>query len=306
MSAFPVPTSLHQVAEGRLFCRQVGPDYGAAPGVRPCALFGVVALPLAVDLERMHAARVNANLWLDVASSSAPNGYAWPDLIGEEDAGGLLLSMRFRFGALPDAVEFFVRAAPMPHADPSQRWTFLVGASARPLAAMPQDGLYDVGAGGVRLLDANPHAGEPPSGILRAPLWGPGGQYGFVSSMEPGTYARWLPAERERQFSRGGVEPGFVAFHEAMTLRFPEPDLFYTADQLRERDDFAKGVMQVIVASDEEFFAKRHKYNASADDGLRRAQIEHSLAAVRKLLDASSLHVPAAAAKTPRRTTRPA
>lgn len=296
--------ALHQVAEGRLFCRQVGPGYGAAPGVRRCALFGVVALPRAVDLERMHAARVNANLWVDVASSSAPTGYAWPDLIGEEDAGGLLRSMRFRSGALPDAVEFFVRAAPMPHSDPSRMWAFLIGAAARPLDVMPQDGLYDVGAGGVRLLDADPHAGEQPGGILRAPLWGPGGQYGFVSSMEPDTYARWLPAERERQLSGRSAEPGFVAFHEAMTRRFPDSALFYTADQLLERDAFAARVMKTIVAADEEFFAQRRTCS-SADDGLRQAQIKHLLAAVHQLFHAASLPAPTVA-KTPRRTTRSA
>lgn len=248
---------LHKVASGRIFIRAASAqpdcmrtnqnDYAAATErLRGAILMvGVVEIPKSIEVERLHDVRLNDHLWLDAENSRLPRTYH-QGMVREMDAGGVLQDFQFARGFLPDSFEVFVRATMLQHAKPYMRWAYIIAPVAHRLAALPKDGLYEFDAlAGFRHLSGNIHVGEQPSSILRTPQWGPGGDYGFSTSMEPTHFPVWLAEERTKTKSYG--EPSFALFAHMVNERCPETHV-YTAAQSKQRDTVCATVMREITA----------------------------------------------------------
>lgn len=244
---------------GRLFVRNAvaeprgdfayGKDHAAqlARFRNASLMVGVVEVPKSAELERMHDVRLNDHLWLDIHSSKQPRTH-WPDMVREQDVGGILTDLQYATGFLPDSFEVFLRATMLPHDNPSMRWAFIIAPLARRLDALPKEGLYefDAKSKGFRHLDGNIHIGEPPSAILRSPIWGPGGNYGFATSMEPEHFPAWLKAERAQQKSRSYSHREFPLFTHRVNERCGDK-LVYTAEESANRDAVCKEVLREIM-----------------------------------------------------------
>lgn len=106
------------------------------------------------------------------------------------------------------------------HENPELRWVYLIGAAAGHLQAMPTDGLYRVGSSGVTLISSNPYTGQSPRCILREAIWGPQGDTGFATSMQPAYHAQWLGAERRRNFKH---DANFESYLTLMGVNWRHP-----------------------------------------------------------------------------------
>jgi hypothetical protein len=237
---------LHQISDGRIFCRRVS---AGSPQKPPRSLLiGVVAVPADCALERMHLARINSHLWIDVDTSAAlaaPND----EFAREADASSLLRFLQFRLGPLQDQADFFVRATMLQHEDPALRWAYLVGAASGHLDAMPHDGLYDVGGREIRLLSSDPRAGDSPSCILREAIWGPIGDIGFATSMESTYYAKWHPGEHQRNFKHdANFEPYLTLMSELAPAK-----LVYTSAEKAARESMSRRVLGEVMAAADRF-----------------------------------------------------
>lgn len=238
--------TLHQPREGRIFCRQVRAGSSLEP--THSLLIGVVAVPKECELERMHLARINSHLWLDVE-----NATSLPPPIDEfaldSDASALLRCLKFRHGALQDVADLFVRETMLPHENPALRWVYLIGAAASRLESMPSDGLYAVGSSGVTLISCNPYTGDSPSCILREAIWGPRGDTGFATSMEPKYYEQWRLGERQSNFRH---DANFEPFVTLMGELSPSK-MVYTAREKEEREKTSRRVLEAVMAAADRF-----------------------------------------------------
>lgn len=246
---------LHKVGRGRIFVRAArGESRGDdrfAPGAderfkQARLLLGVIEVPKAVEVERTHVVRANAHLWMDVAASRRPRTYMSEADVRECDLGHLLTEMDFASGPLPDCFEVFLRATHLPHDDPRLRWAYIAGALARPVGAMPAEGLYefDASRAGFTLVSTDIHRGESPSAVLRQPLWGPQGAWGMATSLEPDSFPEWHRAENERNRKR---DPQFAEYARRMEERCPAT-LVYTASQAAERSRIGTEVVRELLA----------------------------------------------------------
>lgn len=249
---------LHKVAGGRIFVRSaVGEPDGFNPTTAQrdryrgaILLVGVVEVPKSVDLERMHDVRLNSHLWLDTINARPPKTHMGPGDIKECDIGHLLTQLKFGVGLLPDYFEVFVRGTLLKHERLDMRWAFIAGAVAQRLDALPVDGLYEFDSEneGFRLVSDNIYMGDQPSNILREPIWGPGGNWGTSTSMEPEHFPAWLAAERNKP--PGSFEdPKFRAFVRLMNERCPELHA-YTAEQFAERKRVSKEVLRQLMTAE--------------------------------------------------------
>jgi hypothetical protein len=249
---------MHKVESGRVFVRAAAalPDMvgrswdgigAATERLRNAVLLvGVIEIPRSVEVERMHDVRLNDHLWIDVEKARRPRTH-WQEAVKEMDVGGVLTDFQYARGFLPDAFEVFVRATMLPHDKPYMRWAYIMAPVAHRLAALPKDGLYefDASSEGFRHLSGNVHTGEPPSAILRQAQWGPGGGYGFSTSMDPGHYPSWVAGERTKNPDRR-----FKAFAALANARCPERHV-YSAEQLRYRDAVCAQVIREVMAMSE-------------------------------------------------------
>lgn len=249
---------LHKVAGGRVFVRGAvaEPDgYSHTKEQRDryrgaILLIGVVEVPKSADLERMHDVRLNSHLWLDTANARKPRTYMGAQDIKECDLGHLLTDLKYGAGPLPDYFEVFLRGTLIKHERPGMRWAFIAGAVAQRLAALPVDGLYEFDSNneGFRLVSDNIYPGDVPSNILRQPIWGPGGNWGTSTSMEPEHFPKWLAAERSKPPGRH-EDPKFRAFVKLMNERCPELHA-YTAEQHAERERVSREVVRQLVTAE--------------------------------------------------------
>jgi hypothetical protein len=242
---------LARIDTGRLFIRhqtaQATWPSRAAPR-QAAMIVGVVELPRAMDMERLHDVRLNSSLWMDVDNARRIRDESSGQNYGEEDATGLLRRLQFADTLLPDALEMFVRRTMLEHEENHLQWAYVIGVALHPLPFAQRDGLYELDRfSAPKLIDANPFTGESISGVLRAPLWGPGGRYGLATSMEPDTYRRWIEQERARNMER---DKDFAAFVEQQ--RASNPDLFdlmvYTAEQDAQRSQASDVIVRSLVA----------------------------------------------------------
>lgn len=234
-----LPKPLMAIREGRIFCREAG------GGI---AYLGIVAMPRQVQSETLRAARMNTGLWVD-AQHAVDLAQRVPHLssenIQEFAANDLLTSLKFAQGALPDALELFVRRTFIEHEDPAMSWLLLLGASARRLPALPKDGLYEIGSEALNLIDECVYAGMNLGQVFREPLWGPKGQYGIGTSMEPGFYQAWIKEERARN---ARSDPGFAAYLAAMASCEPMPLAYTRAQWLERKQQSIEVVLQRLKA----------------------------------------------------------
>lgn len=252
---------LHKVASGRVFVRGVkgqAREYPAPAGLNErltdaMLLIGVIEVPSYAEVERKHSVRLNSSLWLDIdnARTNEKSDHVGALDIQEMDIGGILTSLGFAVGGLPDSFEVFLRATMLPHETPGMRWAYIAAPVANRLEALPADGLYafEKGTPGFRLVDANPYNGDPPSLILRKALWGRDGQFGMTTSMEPNHFPSWLEAERARNFA-SNYDPMFKAFAEVMEARAPM-GMVHTASELASRDKLSGVVLREVMAAHE-------------------------------------------------------
>lgn len=244
---------LHRVQEGRLFVRAATAQtaYGAEHRAdvslirAPAMVFGVVKLPLGVDLERMHTARLNDALWLDIETCRRPTTpYERESDFTEHPISSLLTTLHWRRGVLPDAMELFLRRTHLPRDRDGMQWGYVAGVTAVRPAAMPRDGLYELAGAeaGLRLVSAEPYSGSTPSTIFRECLWGPKGAFGLSTDLGVPSFAEWVAADRERT-KRG--DPMFAEFVKRMDEHVPMP-MYYTAEQKASRDELARTVLAGI------------------------------------------------------------
>lgn len=247
--------SLYKVQEGRLFVRtagQVASDY-ASPARRPDSdyasakiVLGVVALPKRADLERLHQARVNGSLWLDVDQSSKTEGNSYSLL--DHNMSDLLTQIRHRRHLLNDSISLYVRETMLPHREDHLRWVFVAGVAPQALPAFSSDGLWEIKAlgDGFDQVSRNTFNGDAMGSIFRHPIWGPGGRYGFATDMEPKTYAAWVEGNRKENMAR---EPLFAAYVDAIEAAMPM-QLVYDEEFFARREALSKSVLRNLVKKD--------------------------------------------------------
>lgn len=249
---------LFEVIFGRLFIRAAVAEPRRGEG-RPtlgplgqaAMVVGVVEVPVTIDVERMHAARLNDALWIDISQSHVPQDYSGDALraLGESQIGDVLRSASFRRSVLPDTLDVFVRDTHLPRESTGRKWVYVAGAIAERPRSAPKDGIYELGGAkaGLRLIEQTSKAGMSPDTVLRAAHWGPGGRYGLTTSMEPTGFPAWLEHERERQH-KSNREPEFLEFARRMEVEMPAR-LYYTAEQLAERDACSSRIIRELVAA---------------------------------------------------------
>lgn len=273
---------LHQVASGRVFARRVKGEPDIDTYARPAQdahrfasaqmIIGLVEIPKRVQLECLHTVRLNSGLWMDIDQSrDATTSWMSRADLAESDASGLLRTLKFGAGVLPDTFEVFVRASMLEHDNPGMRWAYIFGAAAQQLQALPKDGLYEFDkarAGeGVRLVSADPHMGEAPRTILRKPLWGPGGAFGLAHSMEPSNYPTWVVMDRASNMKR---DPMFAKFAARMEASHPLP-MFYTAQQEAQRNAAADRILREVMLEADSENTEADSLSASAAPQRQRA-----------------------------------
>lgn len=221
---------------------RTGFDYGEAK-----LILGVIALPKRADLERLHLARINASLWVDIAESKRTEGHHYP--VQEESMASLLKAISHRRHLLPDSLDLFVRETMLAHEDPGLRWVFIGGVAPQALDACPSDGIWEVQANGDNLakVSSNTFNGEAMGALFRFPVWGPEGKWGFATDLVPKTYRAWVDGNREENKKR---DPDFAAFIDAMEAAMPL-QMVYDAETHERRERLSKQVLrQVLEARD--------------------------------------------------------
>jgi hypothetical protein len=276
----------HQVSRGRVFVRgakATPAKHTASQEERarysdPLMLVGVIEVPKDAQLEAMHSVRLNSCLWLDIEEAREPSTYRSAEELRESDLGSLLTNVKFRRHALPDSFEVFLRGTHLPDGSPDTRWGYIAGAVPSRLAALPQEGLYEFNRGqdGFRLVDGNIFIGQALNTILRTPMWGPRGEFGLATSMEPEAYVRWIAAERAKP-PRPHDDPKFRAFVELMEELAPSR-LCYSADDWRAREALSREVLTELLVAEAEVDAAgvRSALQSppkTADDALRAASL---------------------------------
>lgn len=250
-----LPGQLHQVRSGRVFVRSARGEARGSFGLSAAGqalnarlhdykaswLVGVVEISKMVDVERMHRVRLNSALWMDAATASTPLYDGTGDL-REFSVNDLLTSLSWRSHALPDSFDVFLRATAMPHEERDMHWAFIVAVLPHRLAALPTDGLYEFRKDdGFKLVDPTPHYGEVATSIVRKPVWGPGGKFGFSHCIEPDFYPTWVAAERKRN-----NDPGFKEFMQRMESEMPLK-LYYDVEYERARNLLADRVIREVM-----------------------------------------------------------
>lgn len=208
-------------AQGRFFFRNQGEVIAA--------IVGVLDVPATLPAEHLVPARLNTDFWLDPAQRVDPvrQGRHRGGL-GEHDVSSLLTSMGFARGALPDAMEVFLRHSAIEHEHHDRRWMIVAALTSNQLRAAPTDGLYELQPGkGPVLIDGDPRRGFNVGQVLREPLWGPQGRYGLATSMELNAYERFIPDSR----ARAGVQDPLYAEFFAEMAKCPRLPLAYTREQ---------------------------------------------------------------------------
>lgn len=246
---------MHRIDCGRLFIRSAraqarGYDTSArrqtlneSMSANGALLLGVVQVPVSADVERMHNVRLNSALWMDVDSASQPLEQHHD--LRETAITDVLTAIAWRTHLLPDTFDVFLRATALSHQDSSKRWAFIAAALPHRLEALPQDGLYEFDANdGFRHINGNTFNGDALQSVLREPMWGPNGKYGFAHSLEPNTYPGWLTEERRRN-----KDPLFARFTELMEAEMPL-QLVYDAEHHAARDKMADQVLRRLMAGD--------------------------------------------------------
>lgn len=250
----------HKVAGGRIFVRgaiATPASYSATPEEHAryagALLFvGVVQLPKHATLEEMHSVRLNSSLWLDTEVARKPVTLMRSEEMCESDLGHLLTNIKYQRHTLPDSFEVFLRGTHLPDPTPESRWAYAAGVVPQRLAALPQDGLFEFNGStdGFRLVSDDIFRGEALGSILRTPMWGPNGQYGLATSMEPETYPKWLAAERAKP-PRAYDDPKFRAFVQLMEERAPST-FVYTVDTWSKRQGLASEVLAELMQAEAE------------------------------------------------------
>lgn len=236
---------LHQAAAGRVFVR------GAPEG--RTLIFGLVEFPRETAMESLTYARLNSHLWVDTDHQKRLEAVMpYPEDLRECDVSSVLTALKYAHHFLPDQFDVYLRQSFLPHASEFKQWSVVAGVAPGPMKACPVEGLYDLAAGGLQFTgiaqSESRFRGTTPSTILRMPLWGPGGQYGLASTMEPGAYRNWIDGERARSAAR---DPKFGRFLELMRERDADAmPMFYTAAEQAERDRVAKEVMVQLLAEE--------------------------------------------------------
>ena len=246
---------LYRVPEGRFFVRHQSAQASWRPGRQaPASLpasivVGVVAVPMEVDLERVHGVRLNDSLWLDDqrATLFVP---PYRETLGEMTADSIVRGLRLAVPVLPDAFEVFMRATMLEHDDADMRWAYIFGVSLGELRSAPRDGLYELAADPAQATcfveGPERFRGNVIDNVLREPLWGPGGRFGLATSMEPQAYHRWIPGERQRNCTS---DPDFASFEMAMQRGGAASEsLVYTVEELASRNVLAKAIIRDILA----------------------------------------------------------
>lgn len=260
-------SALDRISEGRLFIRQAAgvnrtPDWAREPARRtvadpamqlgPALVLGVVAIRKEVDVERLHEVRLNSSFWMDGDKASRLRVHH-PEMLPEFTANEILTQSQWASSILPDSFEVFVRDTGLKHQHRHLRWVYVMGMAPQLLTTAIKEGVYDIAGpeAELKLSDAVKPADYPgtvASCIFREPIWGPGCEYGFASSMEPTYFPRWLEAERARP-QRSTEDPMFRAFVKKMEeAGLPELHI-YTAAQAAERDAVTKRIVGELYAA---------------------------------------------------------
>lgn len=235
--------ALHQVQQGRLFIR------GAADG--RSIVFGVVETPASAPFEQVFMARLNDSLWLDLQNPRADAGAqvtSRADDLGKIGVATILTALKFRDHLLPDALDVFVRKSHLFHDDPAKRWDIVAGVAPGRLSCAPVEGLYEITPGGVAFTGVSQQqfVGAAILSIIREPMWGPGGRFGLATDLDPEVSERVIREDRERHMR----DPRFCAYVEAIKVAGAEMGMAYTAQDLVDREERVKGVVEAILAKE--------------------------------------------------------
>jgi len=230
---------LHRAHAGRFFTRPLDSD--------TTAIVGLLALPRSTAKEMMVMARINDQVYLDLASYRDPKqGMYRPSVLLECDAGSLLTTLEFRQFVLPDAAELFLRESHLPHRDTSLKWMVVVGATRANLRLEGPPGLYEIGAKALTFAGEAPGEfnGESISHLLRECLWGDGGRWGMATSMDPTFYDQWIVGERAANEKR---DPQFAEFSRLMQAEVGPSPVVFTAETQQKRQEAIKRIVTEML-----------------------------------------------------------
>lgn len=238
---------LHKVDQGRLFYRNVA-------GGMVC-LVGVVHIPgthLLGDkpadwpMECLMPARLNGNIWLDLEHAQPfARQLIYREEIEESDVGGLIRSLQWKSGFLPDTIQMGLRQCPIEDGQPGV-WAIAFGASNKPIAGMTVDGLYEFDGNKPVLVDSRAFNGESIGHVLTQTLWGPNGDLGLLTSLRMDIYPKWIGPEQERNRK---TNDRYGQFLDLMKDREPLP-MVYTAEQKREHDEAVRAIVQSMYVKE--------------------------------------------------------
>ncbi|WP_137917133.1 hypothetical protein [Hydrogenophaga sp. 2FB] len=201
---------LHKVATGRFFTRIVGGG--------EMVLAGIVALPKRTPAEVQVLARVNENLYVDLANFVSPSeSMPFPEDLNECGVDSLLTCLRYRQHVLGDTLDLFLRETHLESDALSQgsKWMMVAGVSKKPIPLAGPMGLYELRESGLVYLNvpSSVYNGSTISCVMRDCLWGPGGGFGLATSMPPSYYDKWIEKERVTNARR---DPTYARFIEIM------------------------------------------------------------------------------------------
>lgn len=211
------------------------------------ALLGVVEVPEELDTEGLHNCFIRGGVIIVDSLLASPLRDAVgepvdPEEIREEGADGFFY--RRYTSDQSGGQEFFFRQTVLPSSTPGMKWCYITGARPQALPQLDGDGMYSLGARLRKVeMPADFGRGMNMGGLLREPVWGPGGAYGLAHTLEVGAYPEWVAADRARNAQR---DPKFAAFMQAMAEHGEAP-LFYTAAQREERDALGNKVIRDLL-----------------------------------------------------------
>jgi hypothetical protein len=214
-------------------------------------LIGVVEVPIDLQTEGVHLCLIQAGVMLVDRLEARPllnsvGEKTDPGSIKDEPADSFFY--RSYASDSSGAQQFFFRESVLPPSAPDMKWCYITGARRLAIPQLSGDGMYELGAQLRKVqLPSNFGEGMNLGGLLREPVWGPGGAYGLAHSLEPGFFPYWAVQDRARNAKQ---DPKFAAYMEAMA-RHGEPPLYYTAAQQEEREALADRVLREILDAED-------------------------------------------------------
>ncbi len=234
MNMSPIP-----VAEGRFFTRKTADA---------TAIVGAVKVPAGLILEVQVPLVIGPTAMLLLDQSLDPfKDHVYPEMLLENAADGVLLSLKYRSFMMPGVADVLLRETHLACGEPGMKWALVIGAAKHDLQLPGPRGLYEIKGNALTYCKVAEelYNGSSINDVLRACHWGDGGLWGMATSMDPATYDKWIAGERERNAKR---DPKFKQFIDAMAKEgLATVPTVYRQEDVAVREEASKRVMRKLI-----------------------------------------------------------